>query len=98
MSRSGKEFSSNDIDFLYRKYDYKCDICGSQEKLEAHHILPIWVANEYFPSLAAWVIKSVANGRLVCEKCHDKIDHTNDWDTFNGQALVLLNMMGRDFF
>lgn len=98
MSRNGKEFPSYVIEYAYRKYDCKCSRCGGQSDLEVHHILPLWVAAEYFPSLAAWVLKDAANAELVCGKCHDEIHRHNDFDVFNRQALQLLELMGRDFF
>lgn len=43
-------------------FDNKCAICGSDEKLESHHIKP--------RSLAPDEYNDLANGICLCHKCH----------------------------
>jgi 5-methylcytosine-specific restriction endonuclease McrA len=50
--------------FLYVKFRRKCAICGSKEKLEAHHIFPV----SKYPLL----IFDKRNGIILCTKCHGK--------------------------
>jgi len=49
----------------------KCDICGSTENLEAHHIIP-W---EY--SITGRT--DINNGQCLCKKCHSMIHDDNEW-------------------
>lgn len=49
----------------------KCEICGSTEKLEAHHIIP-W---EYSISGRT----DVKNGQCLCESCHKMIHNDYKW-------------------
>lgn len=50
---------------VFQAGDNKCRICGSIEKLHAHHIIPYMCDNSlrYEPS----------NGIILCSKCHKKI-------------------------
>jgi hypothetical protein len=49
---------------VLRRDDYRCQKCGSRERLEAHHIMPIGVR----PDMAG----EVANGIALCKVCHDE--------------------------
>lgn len=49
----------------------KCQICGSEEKLEAHHIVP-W----------KYSIKGrtdINNGICLCEECHKMMHNDIEW-------------------
>lgn len=94
MSRGGKEFSPAVIDFAFRRAEGKCEDCGSHEKIEVHHIAPIWFVAKYFPQLAVWVLKSAENARCLCSKCHHKKHIENDLLAFTAQALILLSIQG----
>ena len=98
MSRSGKEFPSYVVDYAFRKSGGACEHCGSHDNIEVHHILPLWVAAEYFPSLISSVLKGAENAQCLCTDCHDAVHRRNDFDVYNGQALILLQAMGREFF
>lgn len=49
----------------------KCEICGSNENLEAHHIIP-W---EY--SIKGRT--DVKNGMCLCKECHKMMHNDNEW-------------------
>ena len=53
---------------VYNRYEGRCAICGSTDRLEAHHIVP-WSVDEDCRY-------NVNNGILLCKKHHDMI-HTN---------------------
>ena len=47
---------------VYQRDNYKCVLCGSKEKLNAHHIKS-W---KDYPALRY----DISNGTTLCEKCH----------------------------
>ncbi len=47
---------------ILKRGNYKCAMCGSTERLEAHHIKPI----KDFPDLR----HELENGMCVCHQCH----------------------------
>ena len=49
--------------------DQVCQVCGSREKLEAHHILP----KALYPNLSF----NPNNGVLLCVNCHDQTEGKN---------------------
>lgn len=62
----------------YRKWkkavlsrDRRCTNCGSEKKLQAHHIVPASVC----PALRF----DARNGRLLCKRCHEQ-DHMHQID------------------
>lgn len=57
---------------VYKRDNYKCQICGSKEKLNAHHIKS-W---KNFPELRY----DVDNGITYCEACHIKWHQEHDLD------------------
>lgn len=50
---------------VYQKADGKCEICGSEEKLEAHHIVSL--RQNFSKAL------DITNGQLLCEDCHTRM-------------------------
>lgn len=56
---------------VYKKDNYKCVICGSKEKLNAHH-KKSW---KEYPELRY----DVDNGETFCEKCHIKYHQLNGY-------------------
>ena len=55
---------------VYQRDGYKCKYCGSQEYLNAHHIIPF--------SKNKKLAFEISNGITLCEKCHGKI-HNKDF-------------------
>jgi group II intron reverse transcriptase/maturase len=56
----------------------ECELCGSQEKIEVHHIRSIKELKKRFRGKDApkWVVSMVArhrNSLVVCKNCHNKI-------------------------
>lgn len=50
---------------VYKKSDGKCEMCGSEENLEAHHIIGL---NKDFSKAL-----DIENGQLLCDTCHKKL-------------------------
>lgn len=91
MSRSGKEFPGHVIEYALRKSGGVCERCQSPERIEVHHILPIWVAQEYFPQLATFALISAQNAQALCHECHTE-EHRGDESRFFIQAMYLLSL------
>jgi len=51
-------------DRVFERDDHKCRICGSDKKIQSHHIFPL----RDMPLLAF----DVENGITLCKKCHKK--------------------------
>lgn len=94
--RAGKEFGTATLEYAFRKSEDKCQSCGSQEKLQAHHIAALWYVAEYFPQLTSWILKSPENCQILCYECHDKLHRLNDLSIFEAQALLLLFLQGTE--
>lgn len=58
---------------VYQKDGFKCVICGSKNKLNAHHIYS-W---KYYPELRY----DINNGATLCESCHIKIHKKYGYDS-----------------
>lgn len=98
-NRAGKEFPSSVIEYAFRKSGGSCERCGSKERIEVHHILPIWFAAEYFPQLAKHALISAENAQCVCHSCHVKIHRPDaDESEFFNQATYLLALFGNELF
>ncbi len=98
MSRSGKEFPPSVIEYAFRKSGGSCERCGSKERLEVHHILFIWYAEQYFPQLASWALKSAENARCLCHRCHVLVHQENDKSELEAQAAYLISLFGNEMF
>jgi 5-methylcytosine-specific restriction endonuclease McrA len=48
---------------LYKRAKNKCEDCGSKEKLEVHHIIPVQKRQNH----------KLENLKLLCHECHMKI-------------------------
>jgi predicted HNH restriction endonuclease len=97
--RRGKEFPPSVIEQDFRKSGGSCERCGSKERIEIHHILPIWFAAEYFPQLASFALISAENAQAVCHSCHVKIHRPGaDESEFYNQAIYLLSLFGNELF
>lgn len=70
-----------------------CEICGKpptrDDPFEADHIVAIWFAIEN-PCLAAEVIKSVANMRIVHRSCHRDLHLNESRRTYTEMAPIVL--------
>jgi hypothetical protein len=56
----------------------KCELCGSQEKIEVHHIrklADIEQKGRTKPAWKKWMIARKRKTLVVCQKCHRKIHH-----------------------
>lgn len=51
---------------VLRRDRFVCQECGSNKRLEVHHIKPL----KYYPELAI----DLDNGQTLCNKCHKKTD------------------------
>lgn len=51
---------------LYRKYEYRCDLCGSPKNLNVHHITYENLGEEKDEDLT-----------VLCQKCHSKLHDGN---------------------
>jgi HNH endonuclease len=60
---------------VLEKFNYTCEICGSKENLEAHHILPVKTNQE--------LVEDVNNGACLCHDCHMKHGHKDECSLSN---------------
>lgn len=98
--RKHYEFDRNTRYEAYRRAQGQCEICGTSDGLECHHILGVWYAVNFHPEISAVVIKSLANAQIVCQSCHEDI-HTGDDDerlTMDEQAYYLFNLQTQAMF
>jgi 5-methylcytosine-specific restriction endonuclease McrA len=69
MRRAGYEFKRHEVYERKRSLNYRCERCGQEGHLEAHHRVPIWFAKRY-PELTPALISSMANCEILCADCH----------------------------
>jgi 5-methylcytosine-specific restriction endonuclease McrA len=62
---NGTEFPAFVRDEIFKRDNYKCQICGGTHRLQAHHIYP----GSTHPMLS----NDVDNGITLCKKCHKKV-------------------------
>ena len=59
---------------LLKEYEWKCQECGKESKLEAHHIEPVkYLRNRGYSYQDGKGNHNLSNGRLLCRDCHRKI-------------------------
>ena len=58
---------------VYQRDNYKCQYCGSKEKINAHHIY----SYQHYPELRY----RIDNGITLCEKCHIKTHQKFGYDS-----------------
>lgn len=69
------EFSIDEKVRRKEQLNHVCEGCGKKfkaEQLSAHHIIS--VSNAIDSNLAATMISSVANMKILCDSCHKKAD------------------------
>ena len=54
-----------------KRADYKCEECGSMEKLEVHHIIPLEHYEDRFKSEK----NNQDNLKVLCRPCHEIAHH-----------------------
>ena len=77
-------WTSNQLKSLLPTVNYCCQQCGSNEKLQAHHIVPVYMDKD--------LAYNYNNLCVVCYDCHKKIHSSQDKElnfieTFTGQIL-----------
>jgi HNH endonuclease len=60
---------------IKEKFNYTCEICGSKDNLEAHHILPVKTNPE--------LENDINNGACLCHDCHMKHGHKDECSLSN---------------
>lgn len=48
-----------------------CKVCGSSEKIEAHHIIPVSICKRLPFSEEIAIVFNQNNGITLCKRCHD---------------------------
>ncbi len=75
--RENYEFSGEVKYEALKRAEYKCSQCGvSQETvhLQAHHVLPISIAVNFYPHIVPQLIASLENLEVLCPACHEVAD------------------------
>lgn len=66
---------------VYSRDSFLCQICGSNNKLEAHHIIAFAYLlkknniNSYEEALSCSELWEVSNGQTLCRSCHKETDN-----------------------
>lgn len=77
--KAGDFFTSHYTDLIQRLRAQECEICGSTEDCDVHHIRKLadlkqrWKGHKEKPD---WVVRMIAMRRktlVVCSRCHHKI-------------------------
>ena len=55
-------------EYFFKKYDYKCPVCGSEKDLQLHH--KKWVARCAQEQDPVWEMNDEENIMVLCKKCH----------------------------
>ncbi len=64
-----KDFCQKVKPFKLKEFNYKCRICGSKDKLELDHIIPVYSSIE--------LAYSLDNLQILCKQCHCKKHNIN---------------------
>ena len=70
LIRKSKEYQEWRLE-VYKRDNFECVVCGSKEKINAHHILGF----KEYPEERF----NVKNGVTLCEKCHIKVHQKYGW-------------------
>jgi hypothetical protein len=65
-------------ELVQRLQAQKCELCGSQKKIEVHHIKKLSTLNRKGGTKHEWQRRMVARNRktlVVCQECHNKIHY-----------------------
>lgn len=56
---------------------WRCAECGCAESdcenLEVHHVIPVYIAYNFFPQLSREVLISLDNALSLCTSCHTEV-------------------------
>lgn len=94
--RAPYEFTQKTKIDALNKAHWQCEECGKKKSetkegyLEIDHRIPIWFVLSYFPTLAPAVVKSIANARVLCKDCHERIHLTEKKKDYIERAKTLL--------
>ena len=69
---------NNRTELVERLKAQECELCGSHEKVEVHHIRKLADLKRRRATKAEWQKKMIARNRktlIVCQKCHNSIHH-----------------------
>lgn len=95
--RRGREFSKDTKEKCYLRASGRCEVCGVETDLQAHHLLPLWFAREYFPQIAKHALASLANCQILCADCHRESHLSPDFNQYKLLAQSLLGMSAGRF-
>jgi len=61
-------------DEIREKQKYCCATCGKHDSqvgtLQVHHVLPTYIAYNFFPQISLEALKSIENAVGLCSDCH----------------------------
>jgi len=84
------KFSYSTKKEVLEQADGRCQICGEEyEYLEVHHLIAIWFAIHYCPSLSTTVVNNIANAIAVCPNCHTQLHKDESVDIYKCLAVKL---------
>jgi group II intron reverse transcriptase/maturase len=69
---------SSRSELIERLKAQECELCGSQDKVEVHHIKKLATLKRKGPAKLKWQRRMIARNRktlIVCQKCHNSIHH-----------------------
>lgn len=90
MVKEHCKFSYQTRQEALKQADYRCQICGEKcNYLEVHHIIAIWFAIHYCPSLSTEVIRDISNAIAVCPNCHAQLHKDESVDIYKCLAVKL---------
>lgn len=78
--------------------EFSCEVCGvyktdtEEQYLEIHHILPLYIAEKYFPQVTDGMLTSILNASVLCCHHHDQIHQYEDLYSHGKQAELLMSL------
>lgn len=93
------EFNPGTRRMAIQQAGYGCEACQAVyrvkqiQTLQAHHLLPIWFAANFYPELSAGIVKGIGNAVILCPNCHDQLHDREEsfhqiYHVFARQALI----------